>query len=287
MRIRGENMSNTPFHNVESKPFRAFVFSGGGAFAVGELGFVDYLLESKTHITSDLAIGTSFGALAASALKTNMKKDVMFAMMNDFENKVNNVMQPWSVMWAAVTFTFRWGLGNLMDVLAPYYGAKEFPDNLTLCTTQLETMKPKFWTYKSRDNLDSNNPSLLEAVSASASMPIVFTPQLIKGKHYIDGGMVEQIPTSAVPPSYSPIITGSYPARNYYHEVKNFSSYIESLIAGPIYYMNSINTKPLPNAHVIPLKSHAKHVLDFSHWKEDFDWGYKQAEEFFKITSIK
>ena len=51
---------------------------------------------------------------------------------------------------------------------------------------------------KARTAIFSEGDDLIDAVVASCSVPVVFTPQYINGKPYVDGGLLKNLPVSVI-----------------------------------------------------------------------------------------
>ncbi len=259
-----------------------FVFSGGGAFATPELGIAKYLREKQIYNPQeDIAIGTSFGAITSGALVYNFDEEDIAQMMTSFEQELHNLMQITSVFWSGLRFLSKWGIADLMAILAPFFGAKVFLGNLYTVATNVQTMSPHIWGTHS-------GISPLEAIASSASMPFAFTPVAIGNSLYIDGGVFENVPVNAVKyidlehDSANIYVIGSLPKGKFHYNPTNLFQYVDGLINGMTFALNKATLELPQKYQQITYHSSASNVFDFGVWKEDIQNGYVVAKNFFK-----
>ncbi len=268
-------------------PTKAFVFSGGGAYAVPELGMVQYIEESHLfNPANDIAIGTSFGAIAAGSLTVSHSSETMLAMLKDFENISANALNPFSILWDALTFSSAWGLQHLISILGPYFGgvrSTTWPQGLITCATDLTTMQPY---YFNDSTFTTQNITCLEAIAASASIPLLFAPVTHNSSVFVDGGIVENTPTTPAQGKDKIYILGNKSGSNYYILINSLESYLNALIEGPMFDLNEAFTKYQSQDNFIGFSSLAKNPLDFSSYEEDFEEGYRQAKQYFETYPV-
>ena len=266
---------------------KSFVFSGGGAYAASELGIVNYILSHDLFDPSqDMAIGTSFGAISAGALALGFSDKKMINMLKVFAKTVQAHLSGWSLAWSMLSFPYTYGLDNLMIILSPYFGGdvKE-QESLITVATDLVNWRPVYINHTLRDLA---NISILEAISASASIPLLFQP--VKISHYlcIDGGVMDNFPIDV---AYNTDIIYAFgtPIEDYHDSTptKDIPSYFSNLINGAIYRMNKDILREIPKSlkdkvNYCKYSSHATNTLDFSHYEEDFHDGYIRAKSFFE-----
>jgi len=263
---------------------KAFVFSGGGAYAVPELGIVKYIEEARLfNPDTDLAIGTSFGAIAAGSLTLNHSPQNMLKMLEDFDKISRKVLTSSSIAWSAFSFPFLWGLKSLINILAPYFGGfennKTWPKGLITCSTDLTTFSP---FYFNDATFASDQIPVLEAVASSASIPFVFQPVSHHGHVFVDGGIVENVPTTPAEEKEEIYVFGHQPGRNYRVAIDSLESYFGAIVEGAIFRLNEMNTVYEQQDNFIGYHSQAKHILDFSNYQTDFQEGYQKAKAYFE-----
>lgn len=162
----------------------ALVLSSGGAKGYAHIGVIRALEESGARITS--IAGTSMGALVGGLYAAG-KLDEAYAWLKTIDN--------WEVFKLAdlknISST---GIINgeyIFDELRRLVGdvrIEDLPIPFCAVAADLDTGKEKVFT-KGR---------LLDAIRASISMPVFFVPHKIRGKRYIDGGVVNGLPINHV-----------------------------------------------------------------------------------------
>lgn len=162
----------------------ALVLSSGGAKGYAHIGVIRALEESGARITS--VAGTSMGALVGGLYAAG-KLDEAYAWLKTIDN--------WEVFKLAdlknISTT---GIINgeyIFDELHKLVGdvrIEELPIPFCAVAADLDTGKEKVFT----------KGKLLDAIRASISMPVFFVPHKIRGKRYIDGGVVNGLPINHV-----------------------------------------------------------------------------------------
>ncbi|MFH1428331.1 MAG: patatin-like phospholipase family protein [Candidatus Margulisiibacteriota bacterium] len=154
---------------------------GGAARGFAHVGVLKVL--SKNNIPIDYISGTSAGSIVGAlyAAKVPIATIEKVAMMLS------------GIEFVMPSFSFA-GLndsGVISNFLKPYLGNKTFKDldiPLTVIVTDVKTGKEVI--------IDSG--LVREAVQASSSYPVVYTPTEINGQIYIDGGFTNNLPISPV-----------------------------------------------------------------------------------------
>ncbi|MCL5033275.1 MAG: patatin-like phospholipase family protein [Thermotogae bacterium] len=264
---------------------KAFVFSGGGAYAGCELGIVKYILEKNLFEDStDLAIGTSFGAISAGSLALQLSDDAILDMFADFNSQVSRLLSGWSLAWSMISFPYTLGWANLEMILGPYFGGDPQKTSRSLITvsTDLKTFKPVYFTNALRQ---LEHISILESIAASASIPLVFEPLKVSKYICVDGGIMNNFPVNLAEGFDTVYAFGSALGNEYYNAqpTQNLPSYLSTLLNGAIYRLNVNTQRNVPlNVKYCPYASYASNMLDFSHYSEDITSGYDTAKAFFE-----
>ncbi len=263
---------------------KAFVFSGGGAYAASELGIIKYILEKDLFNPAiDLAIGTSFGAISAGSLALEHTDDTMLDMLIDFNQQVPHLLSGWSLAWSMISFPYTLGLQTLEMILGPYFGGTPTLTNRALITiaTDLIEFKPVYFTNAMRQ---LEQISILESISASASIPLIFEPLKVSKYICVDGGITDNFPVNLISDEDTAYAFGSPLGHAYYAQpTKDLLTYLSTLLNGAIYRLNKEENRNISKkVKYCPYTSHATNMLDFSHYEEDFDGGYETAKQFFE-----
>jgi NTE family protein len=153
------------------------VLSGGGARGFAHLGFIQALNESG--IFPEIISGTSAGALVGVLYADGHTPREILHLMN--------VGSRLDFMRPAVP---REGLLQINGI------AKILKNNLRASTFE-ELKIPLYVTATDLNNGKAEyfcKGDLINAVIASASIPVLFQPVLINNIHYVDGGVLDNLP---------------------------------------------------------------------------------------------
>ncbi|MDD2799692.1 MAG: patatin-like phospholipase family protein [Bacteroidales bacterium] len=157
------------------------VLSGGGAKGFAHIGAMRALAEHnlKPNIISGVSAGAILGAFFCDGFEPDEVLEICskekFTSLAEFVIPKSGIM----TMHGLRRFLKR----NLRSKTF-----EELPTPLVVTATDLDACKPI--------NFSSGN--LADAICASSSIPIVFTPWQIKGTHYIDGGVLSNLPVRPI-----------------------------------------------------------------------------------------
>jgi len=172
------------------------VLSGAGPYGLVQMGMVASANIDMDNIKSIHA--SSAGSIIGCLLCLNVP---VVDILDYFINR------PWDKWFAPDMSKLIESNGILstdcfIDMLVPFFNAydvshtitiKEFYDHtqIDFCiyTTQVSDLSLVSMNYKSHPNVN-----LLQAISASACIPLLFTPININGEQYIDGGLLKHCP---------------------------------------------------------------------------------------------
>ena len=157
------------------------VLSGGGARGIAHIGVLKALNELNIHPT--VISGTSAGSIIG----------VLYAMGLSSQEMINFVGH--SSLWKF--FRFEWSAGGLsnLNYLKERLIQIGIPPNF-------EDLQKKLYVTatnltKGKTEIFHEGP-LLETILASCSIPLVFKPVIINGDRYADGGILNNLPASAI-----------------------------------------------------------------------------------------
>ena len=212
----GNGAPNTPSGGATAQGRRkiGLALGGGGALGLSEIGVLRWMEEN--HVPVDVIAGTSMGSLLAALYATGHTPDQMAAMTSDqvfskvfrisadfrqlnFRRREDRRFLP-----GGFTLGLKHGVSTRNGLLLDYglnqflnaqflaYGADYNFDDMPLPFRCVATD-----ILVGREAIFSQGP-LAEAVRASISIPGVFPPLEDGGHIYVDGALVENLPTDVV-----------------------------------------------------------------------------------------
>jgi len=211
----GPTAPATPPTDVpHDRPVIGLALGGGAALAMSEIGTLQWLEEH--HIPVDVIAGTSMGSILAALYSTGHTPDEMKHIMT--EDSVNSVFRIDSA-YSARSFRRRQDSRDVPNAITIGLRHGASLRNSLLTDTGLnELLDKEFLRYN--DQLDFNDlpipfrcvatdlnqaktvtfarGSLQDAVRASASLPGVFRPFELNGDEFVDGAVLEDLPTPEI-----------------------------------------------------------------------------------------
>ena len=162
----------------QSKPEFGIVLSGGGARGLAHIGVLAAL--EKHGIFPELISGSSMGSIIAALYASGLSPDEMLAVA---KNKKLYSLFNWSMPKT----------GGMLSLKMVYQMLEA-----NIKTDSFESLRKKLFISVSNissglHEIVSSGP-LFQVVIASASIPIVFEPQVINSKTYVDGGLFNDLP---------------------------------------------------------------------------------------------
>jgi NTE family protein len=161
----------------------ALLFTGGGSRGAVEVGVLKVLAK---HITPDVVIGTSIGAINAAAYASGIPPEKIERLW--IEHVTNRLVFP-------TNWEFLYKFGNVLSIchqrrvkrfLEWCLPAKTFEDckiPLYINATELHTGKSTFF----------HSGNLVRAILASSAIAPYYGPYTINGVKYVDGGVSNAI----------------------------------------------------------------------------------------------
>jgi len=167
---------------IKPKPYKfGIALSGGGARGIVHIGVLEAL--HKYGIRPEIISGASAGALVGAFYASGMEPLEILEVV-----KSNKMVK-----------MFKWQLpsNGLIDI-------KKIVSLLERCigTDDFASLKKPY--YCSVVNLNSGQSEiksegkLFQWVLASASIPVIFEPQIIDGNTYVDGGLLNNLPVDCI-----------------------------------------------------------------------------------------
>jgi NTE family protein len=214
--------SVAPTDLPHDRPVIGLALGGGGAVAMSEIGVLEWF--EQHHIPVDVIAGTSMGSILAALYSTGHTPDEMKHLMT--EDSVNSVFRI-SQAYTNLNFRRREDARDIPNSIT--VGLKHgvsFRNSLLSDNGLDELLDKEFLRYN--DQTDFNNlpipfrcqatdlnaaktvtfarGSLQDAVRASASIPGVFRPFQLDGHEFVDGAILENLPTQDVKAMHADVI---------------------------------------------------------------------------------
>lgn len=181
----------------EQKPVKkiAFVLSGGANRGALEVGVLLALLEHD--IRPQILVGTSVGAINAAFLAINPTLEGarhLEEMWREASEKIFVRRDYISAMWRLVTSkSSLYDSNKLRELIESFFpkDIRQFADikDAELYITAVDINSGELYVF----GLDRSQ-SILDAIMASAALPILFSPWQYEGRSYVDGGVVSDLP---------------------------------------------------------------------------------------------
>jgi NTE family protein len=199
---------------VFQRPRIGLALGGGAALALSEVGVLQWFEEN--HIPVDVIAGTSMGCMISALYSTGQSPAQLKNVMND---KVFTSVFTFSNAYTARSYRRREDARELPNGIT--IGLKHgvsFRNSLLTDQGLDAFLEREFFRYDDRTDFNSlpiplrcmstdltdavpvtfARGSIPDAVRASVSIPAVFKPFEMNGHEYVDGGILENLPTPTV-----------------------------------------------------------------------------------------
>jgi NTE family protein len=214
LRLGPLDPSVPPTNIPHNRPVIGLALGGGAALALSEIGVLQWFEEH--HIPVDVIAGTSMGSILAALYSTGHTPEQMKHLMT--EDSVNSVFRI-EQAYTAQNFRRREDSRDIPNAIT--VGLKHgvsFRNSLLTDNGLNELLDKEFLRYNDQTDFNSlpipfrckatdlnaavsvtfARGSLQDAVRASASLPGVFRPFQLDGHEFVDGAILENLPTPEV-----------------------------------------------------------------------------------------
>lgn len=157
------------------------VLSGGGVRGFAHLGFMKGLNEKGIDV--DIYSGVSAGAIASVFLADGYSPEEAFELF-----KKSGIFNYSKVQWPVNGLLSLDGLKQMLNKNLSTDKLEELKHPVVLGVSNLNSGKMEF---RSEGNLS-------DWVIATASIPVLFSPTEVEGQLYADGGLLDNLPASAI-----------------------------------------------------------------------------------------
>ena len=162
--------------------------SGGGARGIAHLGVLKALNEAG--IKPDIIAGTSAGALVGALYCAGNSPDECLKIIQ--KTKVLSIFRP-SFSWQGLLSIDK--LGHILrNFLPKTFAELEIP--LIVTATEINKGETEYFT----------EGELVSTILASSCIPVIFKPYVLNGRNYVDGGILNNLPTEALKKNVSKVI---------------------------------------------------------------------------------
>jgi NTE family protein len=242
-------------------PEYGIVLSGGGARGLAHIGVLAAL--EKNSIYPGVVSGSSMGAVVGTLYAAGVSIDEMLKIAED--KRLRNIFN-WSIPKRGGMLSLK----LLMQVLEAHILEDSF-----------RSLKKKLFITVS--NISSGHMEvfsegpLFQVVVASASIPIIFEPQVINGQTYVDGGLFNDLPVEPLEGKCQKIIASHVNYNGPDPELNSIRAIAERVYRLAIYQHVQKNFSKCDYIIDPPeLREHG--IFDFKHIDRLFDIGYKETE---------
>lgn len=164
------------------KPRVGVAMSGGGAKGFSHIGVL--MAFENFGIKPEILSGVSAGSIAVALYGAGLTPKEMiecFAETNKFADFTDWAL-PKEGLFRLTKF------GRLLESWLPVKYLEDMAIPTVICATDFDNGKSVGWS----------KGEIVPRVLASCSIPIVFYPVLINGVHYVDGGVLRNLPAWAI-----------------------------------------------------------------------------------------
>jgi NTE family protein len=205
---------SVPPSKVFDRPRIGLALGGGAALALSEVGVLQWFEEH--HIPVDVIAGTSMGCMVSALYSSGQTPAQLATVMND---KVFTSVFTFSSSYSALSFRRRADARELPNGITIGLRHRVSFRNALLTDDGLNAfLQREFLRYDDQTDFNSlpiplrciasdltaaepatfSRGSIPNAVRASVSLPGVFPPFALNGHEYVDGGVLENLPTPTV-----------------------------------------------------------------------------------------
>lgn len=250
-------------------PKVGLALSGGGALGYAHIGFLQAMREY--HFDVDVVSGTSMGSIIGALYCAGFSPiEILDLVDKENMNKLLHIIR-FNLNFGKGFFTHD-RLSIVLEKNIPHNDFSKLNKKFYCCVTNFNKATYKFI---------GKGKYLKEYIIASASIPIIFEPKLVRGQQYIDGGVMQNLPVEPLLTEKCDIIIGvdvvSVPNQS---EVKGLVNMFSRAMALSIIS----NTEKWAEKcdYIIAPNLENYTITDFDKAHELFDIGYEFGCNFFE-----
>lgn len=239
------------------------VLGGGGARGAFHLGLLHYLDEKNIKINA--ISGVSIGAIIAASYGCGIPPKEQLRLYESKEfNKIYRInIHRGSLLRIDSDH-------QILQKLIPYEHFEQLMPKISITAFDISNTKPVCFS----------SGSLLQPLLATSSLPIFFSPVCIGGNYYVDGGLVDNIPTHpftkgfTVASNLNPLPRSDFKSGFYKNIKRSFRQ---------MWLYSSTQGLAKADMEITTKKLHRFSIIKKQNLQQMFDLGYEQAQESFKL----
>jgi len=251
-----------PFRSTKSYKMKiGIALSGGGARGVAHLGMLKALEEMG--IQPRMITGSSAGAIVGAFYAYGYPPSEILAIIS--KAKLFRILRP-SFNWKGLLT-----LEKTYEFFKSFLPADSFETlklPLYVCTTHIKNGRPAFFS----------TGELIRPIIASSAIPVLFTPVKIGEEHFIDGGIVNNLPVEPLVGHCDKILGLHCNPIDENFQAGNMKNLLERTFILAI-SRNITQRKQECDVFLEPYELRKFGALEFSGLKEIFDIGYNYAKK--------
>ena len=233
-------------------------FGGGGARGYYHAGALKRLLE--LGYAPDMVSGTSVGSVVAAMYAAGLTVDQMLEAFRELNLK--DFLEP------RIPKEYLVDSKPVRKILEEVLHAKTFEElniPLKVVATCLETAKEVVF----------DSGPLIDAILASCSIPVVFPPVKINGKHYVDGGVIRNVPVLPIRDDCKKVFAlNLFPEPERDTDYSGSMKYIAERCVTMLFNANASYDMDLADLVIEDEEMAVYNAYDLKHKEEMFDLGY-------------
>ncbi len=246
----------------KDKPYKiGIALSGGGIKGLCHAGVLKALEEKniKPDIISGVSAGAVVGALYADGYTPDeiaeLFEDISFRQMTNFHIPLGGLFR----------------IDPFEEFMSRTLRSKTFEGlkiPLRIVATDLDKGQSVTFT----------KGNLIEPITASCSVPVLFTPKKINGVNYVDGGVLKNFPVSTISDECEKVIginASPIVAEEYKLSIMNVASRTYNFM----FKSNILSDKELCDLLIEPIDMENYDTFDIDKGREIFVLGYRCAKE--------
>ena len=286
-------MTQLVYHNM--------VLSGGAFRSITIVGCIKFLEEQNQMKNITTVVGTSAGSIIGFLTVLGMSSRDMTTFIKDLTTKdyikdmdmseILNLFQTYGVnsgtiieQFVSEALTQKLGLGDITFLEL----AKHTGKNLVVCVGNISKEREEFWSVDT-----SPSTSVIKAIRASCSLPIIFTPVTHKGDLYVDGGLYNNFPIDFFKGSNFADVVGVNVCSLPNNTVDSLFSYMNRLLTSTMNFACRKNTPHHLIDNIVSIELEGRPLFSFDDFKLNINneaideyvaRGYNEAKKQLKLT---
>lgn len=177
-----------------AKPGIALILSGGGMKGLAHVGVLQALAERG--LEPDLVVGSSIGALIAAVWAIGTPLDEMVGLARQVKRRHVFALARGDMAFHGMRAPAIYRKEPLETLIEAMIGRPTFQQlkrRILVNTVDLQSGVQVLWGLHGLDDVP-----VADAVFASCALPGIFPPRVIRGRQYVDGAVVENLPVGAL-----------------------------------------------------------------------------------------